>query len=572
MRKLQKYTYPAGKITAAILLGLLVGCGSGGGTDKVLGVAAVGDTTADDATTDDGSVRIGSGSGDTFEVGVLASGIDANSSLSAGGSTTFSVSIVNSSDALVTDETSFVFTSGCVTAETASFDASTVVTTSGIATVTYTAEGCVGDDTITATASGISAEATISVEAEDVLSLEFVSASPSAISITGSGGVETSTVTFRVLGESGNAVTSQSVSFTLDTNTGGVNIPTERSSDTSDINGEVTTIVQAGTLPTPVRVTATDDATGISTQSSGLSIGTAITDADSFDVVVNIVNPSAWDFTGNTITVSAFLGDANNNTPTDDTAVSFITNGGGVQSACLTSDGVCTVTWTGKNPRPTFSDSNGTDQSGDTIILAFTTGSESFDDDDGNGVFDDNDNGAFVDLGEPYFDENQNGSYDEGERFVDTNVNGDYDLPDGKYSGPTCEHSTLCSSLTTITIWQSVPIVMSGNNIEMYWASGATMPAAGGTLTVQEDITKTFTGLSIGDVNGNSPPNGTTISIESGNGTLDSTSSFTVENYYDSIPVSISISGDSESSTGLLKITVDPPNGAKQEFIWNVAD
>jgi len=567
MLKLQEFVRPVGKLTAAMVLGLLVGCGSGGGSDHVLGTPVV-----DDGAADDGTVRIGSGSGSSFEIGVLATGIGSNGSLSAGGSTTFTVTVVDSESDLSTDEVTFEFTSGCVTEATASFDATTVVTASGSATVTYTAQGCVGDDTITASTGGIDATATINVEAEDVLSLEFVSASPSAISITGTGGVETSTVTFRVLGESGNPVTNQSVTFTLDTDAGGVAIPVARQSAVSNINGEVNTIVQAGTLPTPVRVTATDDATGIATQSSGLSIGTGITDADSFTAVRQHCNPSGWDWTGDTMQVSAYLGDAFNNNPPDDTAVSFTTNGGNVEGACLTVDGSCSVTWTGQNPRPNFTDVDGVQQPGDALILAFTTGAESFDDDNGNGIFDDGDNGSFGDLGEPYFDENQSGDYDSGERFVDTNNNKLYDAPNGLYNGPACERGNVCADLTTITIWESIPIVMSSNIISLFFGEGGSMPEPGDTLAVTEDVVSFFDGLYIGDENGNAPPVGTSISVETTNGTLESEASFTIESICGPVYFPIALSGDSESSGGILTITIDPPHRAKQGFSWGVVD
>ena len=577
MLKLQEFIRPAGKLTAAMVLGLLVGCGGGGGSDRILGVA---DVVPDaEAPAADETVRVGSGSGSDFVNGVLATGIGSNASLSPGGSTTFTVTVVDSEGALSTTETTFNFGSGCVAAATASFDSPSVVTTSGTATVTYTAEGCVGDDTITASAelidaaaNALTATATINVEAEDVLSLEFVSASPSAISITGSGGIETSTVTFRVLGESGNPVTNQSISFILDTDAGGAAIPVARQSAVSDINGEVSTIVQAGTVPTPVRVTATDDATGIATQSSGLSIGTAITDDNSFDAVRQHCNPSAWDFTGNTVVISTFLGDAFNNSPPDDTAVSFTTNGGSIQSACLTAGGSCSVTWTGQNPRPNFIDANGTARPGDALILAYTTGSESFDDDNGNGVFDEGDSGSFGDVGEPYFDENQNGSYDSGERFIDTDDNQSYGFPDGLYNGPSCEHSTLCADLPIVTIWDSIPIVMSSNIISLFFADGATMPAPGDTLVVADSVVSGFSGLFIGDENGNAPPIGTTFSITATNGTIESDTGFTLESSCDPIVFPISLSGDSESSGGLLKLTIDPPNRAPQVFTWSVVD
>jgi hypothetical protein len=102
------------------------------------------------------SYQMGNGSGATgFQAGKISI---ATSSLSAGGSTTLTVSIVdaNSANALVTSiPTSIAFTSTCAnngSGPPLATLTTPVVTSGGQATSTYTAQGCVGNDNITATA------------------------------------------------------------------------------------------------------------------------------------------------------------------------------------------------------------------------------------------------------------------------------------------------------------------------------------------------------------------------------------------------------------------------------------
>jgi hypothetical protein len=80
--------------------------------------------------------------------------------------------------------------------------------------------------------------------------------------------------------------------------------------------------------------------------------------------------------------------------------------------------------WTKRHPR-----------NGLVTIIAIADGEESFEDLNGNGVYDLGE--PFIDLGEPFVDDNDNGVHDPGEWFLDVNGNGVYDGPNGVWDGAT---------------------------------------------------------------------------------------------------------------------------------------
>ena len=96
-----------------------------------------------------------------------------------------------------------------------------------------------------------------SSEDENSVSIQFVSATPTSITLKGTGGAglsETSEVTFRVKDPEGAILAEQPVNFELTTTVGGITLNPR--TVISDEGGLVTTIIQSGSVPTPVRVEA----------------------------------------------------------------------------------------------------------------------------------------------------------------------------------------------------------------------------------------------------------------------------------------------------------------------------
>lgn len=461
-----------------------------------------------------GSSDVLMGSGEPFVEGQADISL---AQISAGGTTVVLVKIVDDQGNLFTETVDVNFSSGCTSLTPATATLSSPITTSnGIATSTYLAKGCVGEDTInvTANAGGInlSANGVVNVLPADVGSIEFVSVTPENISILGTGGLggsESSTVVFRILDTNSNPVNNQLVNFSLNTDVGGITlIPL---SATTDNNGLVQTVINSGTVATSVRVQANIDGSDplISSQSSLLVVSTGIPDQDSFSLSASTVNPEAWDIDGTEVEVIARLADAFNNPVPDGTAVSFTTEGGSIDSSCITLNGVCTVTWRSQLPKPeghylwhkTDSDNNwsgdpdvihppeeqntlGQKYGGRATILATVIGEESFPDLNGNGRFDANEMSAFAgnnisglpyDLKEAFVDHNEDSFFNPGEAggdtdgsgsletFVDFNNDGSFTGTDGKYNGVLCSipsHAG-CSAQKSLNVRRMLTLVMS---------------------------------------------------------------------------------------------------------------
>jgi len=383
------------------------------------------------------ALQFGNGTAGSFTKEVL--GIS-SSTLAASATASITVDILNEDGMPFNTPVDVVFTSNCVTAGTSAIDAK-VTTINGQAVATYEAKGCEGSDLITATAtySGTKFTATglITIAAESAGFIEFISASPNVIAISGTGGSglsETSIVTFRVRSSLGTPLANQVVDFSLNTTVGGISITP--SSKTTNAEGEVTTTVKSGSVGSTVRVTGTVNNTNISAQSDQLIVSTGLPDQDSLSLAFSTRNPEAFSWDGEIVTITARLADRFNNPVPDGTAVYFTTEGGSIEPGCITSEGACEVNWTSQTPRPV--DHRAT-------VMAVAIGAETFFDEDGDGLFSDNDGEPFFDQGNGFFDEpfiddnandifdepfedtNTDNTYDFGESFVDYNRNGRYD-------------------------------------------------------------------------------------------------------------------------------------------------
>jgi hypothetical protein len=520
------------------------------------------------------TVQMGNGTGASFVSGAI--GIS-NPSLSAGGSTTLSVSLVQTGGTLYTGSAVVGFNSPCVAAGRAEIRvngvvATTVTTTTGLATVTYVAKGCSGPDRITAASTvgtqSLSATGTVTVAAAALGAISFVSATPKNIALKGTGDAsrpELSTVIFKVLDNANGPVQGVTVSFALNTTVGGIALTA--TSAVSDSQGQVQTQVSSGTVATSVKVTATVMGTipPISTQSSQLTITTGIPTAGSFSVAVGCFNIEGWDIDGTTTPVTARLGDRFQNPVPDGTAVTFTAEGGNIQSQCSTSTtptegGVCVVNYRSSNPRPA---------DGRVTLLAKAIGEESFLDANGDGAFGIGE--TFSDLGEPYRDDNENGAYNAGEDFIDFNVNGVRDGPDGFFNGVLCNDATRCNGPRSTGIGQQAKIILSGSSPTVTASYSAHMPASSAQSA----------SFYIRDINNNVMPGGTTVSATiSGAGlAISAPASFTVPcsavaagvQFPGITSFSFGVTSTATTGQGVLTLDVKTPSGRETITQYTIA-
>lgn len=485
-------------VSAAFISLLLSACGGSGSpmTNNGGSDGGVDTTTAQ---------KIGSGTGDSFNNGVIgvSNGI---TELSAGGVTTLEVYVVSSTNTPVVTATTVTFISSCISANKAILKnsagtvASSTSTINGRATMTYTANGCVGPDRVTASATinGATAYANVDldIEAGTVGSIRFDSATPDSISLKGSGGNETSVVRFKVVDGNGAPIEKASVSFTMSTTAGGLSLsPTTALSDSE---GYVSTTISSGTVPTDVNVTATVVGSSISTSSLILKVSTGVPVQRSVSLSATKFNPRAWDRDGEEVEVTMRMADDFGNPVVDGTAVTFWTEGGAISPNCTTEDGACTVTWKSQEERPI---------NGRVTILAFASGNESFVDANTNGQYDANE--TFTDLAEAYRDDNESSSYTFGERYVNLQGGTDArDAGDGIYSGTLCksDNTTVCSK-EKVTVRKSLVFAMSNPNgwFSLYSDPGCTIPT--------NSVAASTVYVLASDSNGNSLPNGTKVGV-----------------------------------------------------------
>lgn len=503
--------------------------------------------------------------------------------ISAGGSAGVTVTVMDGDGSPVVTSVPVLFTSNGVLAGKATITPQ-VNTVNGVASATYRDGHYGAVDTITATlsvgGSTLVKTGSITVNQAAAGAIAFVSATPETISLKGTGGAgrsETSVVVFKVLDTNGNAIQKR-VNFSLaaSTTVGGLSL-TASSAYSDPETGLVRTIVNAGTVSTPVRVMATIDGTSIATTSDNLVVSTGVSAQNAFSVGASVLNIEGWSFDGVTTEVTVRLADHYNNPVPDGTAVNFrTTKGGSIKPSCMTWGGACKVQFTSQGVRPA---------NGRVFVLAHVLGEESFTDLNGNGQYDPGID-RFIDLPEPFMDENENGARDPQEEFIDTNADGLYSLGDGLFNGILRSGSII--GPTTIHVRGSLTIVLSGSDADVT-IDHLPVDQAGPIRFVRCPVggeAKSPPGrydLRVVDRNGNAMPAGTKITfslermtktstatettIESENVTLQSTSEkpplpFAVTMRNDALQGSArSIACSEGNSVGTITVKVETPQG-----------
>ncbi|MCL1075165.1 Ig-like domain-containing protein [Shewanella dokdonensis] len=545
--------------------------------------------------------------------------------LSAGGTATISVMLQDADGNPFTEPVDVSFASKCSKSATPQAVLSSPVTAvNGLASSTYLAKGCVGDDNITVSADvggkSLSATGVINVLAADAGSIVFIDATPENIGIKGTGSDESSTLRFKVLDTNGNPVANKSVTFSLNTAVGGLTINPPSAMTNSD--GIAQTVVNSGTVATSVRVTAAiaDTDPVISSQSSVLVISTGVPDQDSFSLSAEELNTEGWDIDGTQVPVTARLADAFNNPVPDGTAVYFTTEGGAITPSCVTSNGACTVTWTSQNVRPegqTLIDSfgdmyrnpraelsasggnyYGQKFGGRATITATAIGEESFPDLNGNGRFDASEVTAFLgndvgghpyDLDEAFGDYNEDGVFNpeqtggqaggELEELIDFNKNGTFDSKDGKYNGVLCSipaHNGCANGIDqpkSIDVRANLVLVMSGSNAYATVANDIRIvDRDGDNLGGNIDINGKSTAIvqfTIADLHNQQMPAGTVVTFTTSAGSVASSANYTwpSSNHNGGRQFSVTLKGADQPDSGAFIVTVETPGGLTTEVV-----
>lgn len=424
----------------------------------------------------------------SFQNGSFVPGaIDLNlTDLVAGGSARIRVSVVDENGQLTESVEQVRFASSCSVSGLAGFSSAaapetvsrlTADTVDGTAEVIYEADGCVGQDEVTATLLSTSGTATgtITVEEGSADFIGWTTTSPinedesTLIALRGTGSgtrLEEATVTFQVCSVPPTdalpcePLSGAKVNFELSNTLGGVML--ESTSGSTDLNGEVDAIVQAGNVATSVFVTATIESSGAGNTSNVIVVSTGLpdqnsisfqpgdsgpgcTDPDTGEAVPGAKNiTGALEFDGKKTCLTVRLADKFNNPVADGTSAVFTTEYGSIQPSCVTTAGVCRVIWTSQSPSPRLpvfnqelvktversnsyscrSEPNQEGHNGDggacpndlgpirglrSTVLVTVPGEEYFVDSNANGLYDEGE--PFENLPEAWIDHNEDGVY-----------------------------------------------------------------------------------------------------------------------------------------------------------------
>lgn len=372
---------------------------TGAGADEIVATANVG-----------GSIlRAARG----FQVQATNVNIDSFSSavgsLSAYGQTTLQIGL---SGVSVGSPVQISINSSCVTQGKAVLSPSTFTATTATVALQYRDNGCgavQASDQLQATIVGSATQRSLSlpIAAPTVSSLAFISASPETIFLKGSGFAEASIVTFEVRDAAGNPLPNRSVVTRLLTLTGGVTMEggTADVVRVSDATGRISVRVNSGTLPTPVRISATLQNTAISTVSSNLSVAVGLPSQLNFSLSQGTRNIEGYNIDGTPNTYQIIAADRNGNPVPAGTSINFVTEGGQVEAIKQTSivSGIArtTANFVSSEPRP---------RDGRVTITAYALGEESFIDLNGNNTKDPGE--PFQDLGNIFKDRILDGAFD----------------------------------------------------------------------------------------------------------------------------------------------------------------
>jgi protocatechuate 3,4-dioxygenase beta subunit len=311
-------------------------------------------------------------------------------------------------------------TSSCLASGKATISPSTFTATTTSVVLLYKDNGCGAlqqQDAIQAVVVGSANAATLTMPLSQpgVSSVAFIQAVPDTIYLKGSGLGESSTVTFEVRDAAGNPLRNQRVQVTLLTGSGGLTMEgrpfnTPVALDT-DANGRVSARVNAGTVPTPVRILASITLNGgavVSTVSSNLSVAVGFPSQLNFSLAQGTLNIEGFDRDGTANTYSIIAADRNGNPVPVGTTINFVTEGGTVepskQTQLVSGLARAAANFISSSPRPI---------DGRITVTAYALGEESFLDRNGDNVWVAGE--PYQNLGDVFKDRNFDGLFDPSE-------------------------------------------------------------------------------------------------------------------------------------------------------------
>ena len=428
--------------------------------------------------------------------------------LSAYGQASLSLTL---SGASVGSPVSLVLESSCVSQGKASISPASFIATSTSSTFQYKDNGCgalQAVDVISArVVSSPNPPVTLNLPLASpaINSVAFVSATPPNIFLKGSGFAEASVVVFELRDSAGNTLPNQALELSLANSAGGVTLEGSSQPITrrTDAQGRVSAIVNAGTVPTPVRVVAQVVGTAIRTVSSSLGVAVGLPSQLNFSMSQTTLNIEGYDIDGTVNNYQIIASDRSGNAVPAGTSINFLTEGGQVEAVkqVQLANGIARASagFVSASPRPL---------DGRVTVTAYAVGEESFLDLNGNNVYDAGE--PFFDLGDIFKDNDFNTLYGATEEFVALGPlfpnNGVRSTcvpaPASLLAQFTGESSVVTVPATCDGVWgrayvrKAVETVLSTSSSDPVWIPGFVPAQNGGSIALRTDPTAATTNFS----------------------------------------------------------------------------
>ena len=383
--------------------------------------------------------------------------------------------------------------------------ASASTNTLGKVTVSYSATDAPGTAQSTQGCSGKSVEIsastlgatvvsrTLSVSGAPATSMSFVSATPVRIYLANSGGATQSLLKFKLVNAQGEPILGRDVVLSLKTVTGALDANKATFGTVGNIapittptdsNGEVSVPVFSGTVPTNVLINArlASDA-AIQTDSAVLTIASGRPAQARVSLAIEKFAIEGFNVDGDESTVTMSLADRQGNPVPDGTAVNFVTEGGVmIPPVCTTGTSAagnsqCTVKIRSQNPRPQAL----TPRAGRVSILAYAAGEEDFNDGNFNNVHDSGE--TFSDLGTAFRDDNENSAFDNNAEFSVPRTGTTPAIGDGVWGAADVRQQHIIIFATSAAVITPTAATPAGVSFVVADVNGNSMPT-GSEITV----------------------------------------------------------------------------------------
>lgn len=397
---------------------------------------------------------------------VLSNISAAAAGLSSGASTNITLKTLNQNSQAQNNVT-VNFTASCGT-----FDPASVISSNqGNVITSYKAIASNGDlceGPVVVTASSPSSSATVTttlnIAAVAADSLVYTTAADVNLGIKSSGSAASNSIEF-TLYANGVPAKDKDVEVSLEKAPNDLNFVTLNNRATqilkSDSKGKIVVNLYPGNIPGPVEIKATLVASPtVSAISKGVKVSSGRVTQNGVSLSVS-KQSLRTDIDGDVATIVARMRDRTGNPVPKDTVISFVSEGGKVDSNCMTDDkGVCSVTLTTQSPRPLDNR---------VTVLAYVEGDKSYIDNNGDNLYTAGTDTLTDNIGDFFKDDNEDNLHSVGE-FIYQKAAGALQCAISSFAQPNIPNT--CDSGLSAVLRQQLVFSFAHDTPTFVWNTG----------------------------------------------------------------------------------------------------